>query len=273
MGVRRSRLSAVHLARLDIKFFTMFSTRATLACRKIVSVCISWHFGKKLLPRLLCFRKGAQLKSVDSRYYLSAQYLETLKKHRRSHKEKGNGFGYQVRRLDELAGTLSCGGMGRERNLLVDDRPHETGVVGLKHSPINPENIRKMTPREWARLQGFPDSYKLPVADSHLYKQLGNTVTITVIQAIAAEVFDYLEELFKSHKIGFIRKQKIIDCVAELPMTHGELMDELAPLFLSSEPGDKISRSVSNALQVMKRKGEIEAVGQTASAVWRVTSA
>lgn len=240
-------------------------------------------FRKEIAPEAFVFPKGSptekrikdifEQKPVDSRYYLSVQYLETLKKHRRRHKEKGNGFGYQVRRLDELAGTLSCGGMGRERNLLVDDRPHETGVVGLKHSPINPENIRKMTPREWARLQGFPDSYKLPVADSHLYKQLGNTVTITVIQAIAAEVFDYLEELFKSRKIGFVRKQKIIDCIAEYPMTHGELMDELAPLFLSSEPDEKISRSVSNTLQVMKRKGEIEAVGQTASAVWRVTSA
>ena len=206
------------------------------------------------------------------RSYLSTQYLETLKKHRLRHEEKGNGFGYQVRGLDELAGTLSCGGMGRERNLLVDNRPHETGVVGLKHSPINSENIRKMTPREWARLQGFPNTYKLPVADSHLYKQLGNTVTITVIQAIAAEIFDYLDQLFNSRKIGQVRKRKIIDRLTESSVTHEELLDELAPLFLSSESDGKISRSVSNTLQAMKREGQIEAVGKTASTVWHIAS-
>jgi DNA (cytosine-5)-methyltransferase 1 len=48
--------------------------------------------------------------------------------------------------------------------------------------------IRKMTPREWARLQGFPDSYKLVLADTHLYKQFGNSVSVPVIQAIAEEI-------------------------------------------------------------------------------------
>lgn len=240
-------------------------------------------FRKEIAPETFVFPKGVptekrikdilEQRPVGSRYYLSTQYLETLKKHRRRHEEKGNGFGYQVRGLDELAGTLSCGGMGRERNLLIDKRPHKTGVVGLKRSPINPENIRKMTPREWARLQGFPDTYELPVADSHLYKQFGNTVTITVIQAIAAEVFGYLDKLFNSHKIGYARKQKIIDCVTESPATHRELMGELAPLFLSSDSDDNVSRSVSNALQAMKRKGEIKAVGQTTSAVWHIASA
>ena len=45
-----------------------------------------------------------------------------------------------------------------------------------------------MTPREWARLQGFPDSFKLPLADTHLYKQLGNSVTVPVIKAIAEQI-------------------------------------------------------------------------------------
>lgn len=239
-------------------------------------------FRKEIAPEAFVFPKGTptekrvkdifEQQPVDSRYYLSTQYLETLKKHRLRHEEKGNGFGYQVRGLDELAGTLSCGGMGRERNLLVDNRPHETGVVGLKHSPINSENIRKMTPREWARLQGFPNTYKLPVADSHLYKQLGNTVTITVIQAIAAEIFDYLDQLFNSRKIGQVRKRKIIDRLTESSVTHEELLDELAPLFLSSESDGKISRSVSNTLQAMKREGQIEAVGKTASTVWHIAS-
>ena len=53
---------------------------------------------------------------------------------------------------------------------------------------INKDGIRKMTPREWARLQGFPDSYKLVLADTHLYKQFGNSVTVPVIQAIAEQI-------------------------------------------------------------------------------------
>ena len=52
-----------------------------------------------------------------------------------------------------------------------------------------------MTPREWARLQGFPDSYKLVLADVHLYKQFGNSVTVPVIRAIADKVKEVLENV------------------------------------------------------------------------------
>ena len=45
-----------------------------------------------------------------------------------------------------------------------------------------------MTPREWARLQGFPDDFKLELADTHLYKQFGNSVTVNVIEAIADKI-------------------------------------------------------------------------------------
>ena len=205
---------------------------------------------------------------VDSRYYLSTQYLNTLIEHRRRHEQKGNGFGYQVRSLNELAGTLSCGGMGRERNLLVDNRPHETGLTGLKHSPVNSENIRIMTPREWARLQGFPDSYRLPVADSHLYKQLGNTVTITVIRAIAEVILNYLDGLFSSHSINDIRRKAIMSHLTNSPMSHDELMDELSPLFISTENPAKTSRCVSNLLQGLKRSGCVTSSGRTVSATW-----
>ena len=59
---------------------------------------------------------------------------------------------------------------------------------------INRENIRKMTPREWARLQGFPDSYNIEgIADTHLYKQFGNSVTVNVIEAIAKEIKKVLD--------------------------------------------------------------------------------
>ncbi len=50
-----------------------------------------------------------------------------------------------------------------------------------------------MTPREWARLQGFPDTYRLPVADTHLYKQFGNTVSINVVERIAERIKEVIE--------------------------------------------------------------------------------
>ncbi len=131
---------------------------------------------------------------VSSRYYLSDVYMETLRNHKARHAAKGNGFGYEIRDLDGIAGTIVCGGMGRERNLIVDHRPHskvpETHIKGK----INDEDIRKLTPREWARLQGFPDSFSLPLADVHLYKQFGNSVTVSVIEAIAAEIKKVLDQ-------------------------------------------------------------------------------
>jgi DNA (cytosine-5)-methyltransferase 1 len=114
--------------------------------------------------------------------------LETLRKHRARHEAKGNGFGYEVRDHDDVAGALVCGGMGRERNLIVDHRQKNLVPVTHIKGKINREGIRKMTPREWARLQGFPDDFVLPVADVHLYRQFGNTVTVPVIEAIAQQI-------------------------------------------------------------------------------------
>lgn len=125
---------------------------------------------------------------VPARYYLSETYLDSLKAHKARHAARGNGFGYVVRDLDGISGTLLCGGMGRERNLIADHRAHSMVPTTNIKGGINREDIRKMTPREWARLQGFPDSFVLPLADTHLYKQLGNSVTVPVIEAIAREI-------------------------------------------------------------------------------------
>ena len=78
--------------------------------------------------------------------------------------------------------------MGRERNLIVDKRQKNLTPVTHIKGKVNTDGIRKMTPREWARLQGFPDSYKLVLADTHLYKQFGNSVSVPVIAAIAGEI-------------------------------------------------------------------------------------
>ena len=134
-----------------------------------------------------------ETEAVPAKYYLSDRYLETLRAHKARHEAKGNGFGYEVRSWDDISAAIVCGGMGRERNLVVDFR--QTDLTPTTHikGEINREGIRKMTPREWARLQGFPDTYKLPLADVHLYKQFGNSVTVNVIEAIAKEIRKVLE--------------------------------------------------------------------------------
>ena len=132
-------------------------------------------------------------KPVSVKYYLSDTYLETLKRHRARHEAKGNGFGYEIRDTEGQAGAIVCGGMGRERNLIVDDRLSDFTPVTHIKGEVNRQGIRKMTPREWARLQGFPDDFKLELADTHLYKQFGNSVTVNVIEAIAENIQEVLE--------------------------------------------------------------------------------
>lgn len=129
---------------------------------------------------------------VPSKYYLSNQYLNTLIKHKERHESKGNGFGYAVINDDDIANAIVCGGMGRERNLVIDMRLKDyTPTTNIK-GEINRQGIRKMTPREWARLQGYPDSFVIPVADSSAYKQFGNSVAVPAIQATAKKIIDKL---------------------------------------------------------------------------------
>lgn len=142
----------------------------------------------------ICLRDILEDSPISSKYYLSETYMQTLKKHKARHMAKGNGFGYEIRDLQGVAGALVCGGMGRERNLIVDSREHSMTPVTHIKGKINSDNIRKMTPREWARLQGFPDSYKINSADTHLYKQFGNSVTVNVISAIAKNIKKAMEQ-------------------------------------------------------------------------------
>ncbi|QIW20570.1 DNA cytosine methyltransferase [Bacillus thuringiensis] len=129
---------------------------------------------------------------VSVKYYLSTQYLETLRKHKARHKEKGNGFGYAIIPDDGIASAIVVGGMGRERNLVIDDRLTDfTPVTNIK-GEVNREGIRKMTPREWARLQGFPDEFNIIVSDAQAYKQFGNSVAVPSVQATANEVIKNL---------------------------------------------------------------------------------
>ena len=133
-----------------------------------------------------------EAKSVPVKYYLSDVYLETLKRHKARHEEKGHGFGYEIRSWEDVSGAIVCGGMGRERNLIIDKR--QKILIPTTHikGEVNKEGVRKLTPREWARLQGFPDTFNLPLADVHLYKQLGNSVTVPVIKEIALKIKEVL---------------------------------------------------------------------------------
>ena len=140
-----------------------------------------------------CIRDIMDPAPIPSKYYLSDVYMDTLRKHKARHNAAGHGFGYAIRDLDDIAGTIVCGGMGRERNLIIDKRKHSMIPTTHIKGKINREGIRKMTPREWARLQGFPEDYVLELADTHLYKQLGNSVTVNVIEAIAREVLKVLD--------------------------------------------------------------------------------
>lgn len=134
------------------------------------------------------FKDVKEKNAVSAKYYLSTQYLSTLVNHKKRHESKGNGFGYEIIADNGIANAIVVGGMGRERNLVYDfrlkDFTPETKIKG----EVNREGIRKMTPREWARLQGFPEEFKIVVADASAYKQFGNSVAVPAIQATAKKI-------------------------------------------------------------------------------------
>lgn len=143
--------------------------------------------------------------AVSAKYYLSTQYIKTLVAHKERHAAKGNGFGYEIIPDNGVANAIVVGGMGRERNLVIDFRLKDfTPVTNIK-GEINHEGVRRMTPREWARLQGFPDNFIIGVADASAYKQFGNSVAVPAIQATAQEIIKRIN-LSKSVEYGIKRK-------------------------------------------------------------------
>ncbi|MCF0207287.1 MAG: DNA cytosine methyltransferase, partial [Bacteroidales bacterium] len=146
------------------------------------------------------FRDVMEEKCPSAKYWLSTVYLETLKRHKARHEAAGHGFGYKIIDLDGVANAIVVGGMGREGNLIIDNRLTDfTPVTNIK-GEINREGIRKMTPKEWMRLQGFPEQFKIVVADASAYKQFGNSVAVPAIQATAEKLLKKLQEY------GIIRK-------------------------------------------------------------------
>lgn len=141
--------------------------------------------------------------AVSAKYYLSTQYIKTLIAHRARHEALGHGFGYEIIPDNGVANAIVVGGMGRERNLVRDYRLTDfTPVTNIK-GEVNREGLRKMTPREWARLQGFPDKFIIGVADASAYKQFGNSVAIPAIQATAEQV---IKRIKLSQSIKYSKK-------------------------------------------------------------------
>ena len=137
---------------------------------------------------------------VPAKYYLSTTYIETLKRHKARHEAKGNGFGYDIIPDEGIAHAIVVGGMGRECNLVIDTRQKDLTPTTRIKGEVNKQGWRKMTPREWARLQGYPDNFKIVVADASAYKQFGNSVAVPAIQATAEQLLKTL----RSH--GYIRE-------------------------------------------------------------------
>lgn len=139
-------------------------------------------------------------KPVPAKYYLSTTYKDTLIRHKARHEAKGNGFGYDIIPDDGIAHAIVVGGMGRECNLVIDFRQTDLTPTTRIKGEVNKQGWRKMTPREWARLQGYPDNFKIVVADASAYKQFGNSVAVPAIQATANQLLKTLK------KYGYIRE-------------------------------------------------------------------
>jgi DNA (cytosine-5)-methyltransferase 1 len=146
----------------------------------------------KPLEKKVKFADVKEKKVPATKYFLSTQYVQTLINHKERHKSKGNGFGYEIIPDHGIANAIVVGGMGRERNLVYDHRITDFTPTTHIKGTVNREGIRKMTPREWARLQGFPDKYVIPVADASAYKQFGNSVAVPAIQATANNILNLI---------------------------------------------------------------------------------
>lgn len=131
---------------------------------------------------------------VPAKYYLSTTYIETLIRHKARHEAKGHGFGYDIIPDDGIAHAIVVGGMGRECNLVIDFRQKDLTPTTRIKGEVNKQGWRKMTPREWARLQGYPDEFKIVVADASAYKQFGNSVAVPAIQATANQILKTLKK-------------------------------------------------------------------------------
>lgn len=116
-------------------------------------------------------------RKVDPKYTLTAHLWKYLQEYREKHRAAGNGFGFGLASPDGITRTLSA-------------RYYKDGAEILV--PQHGKTPRRLTPRECARLMGFPEKFKIVVSDTQAYKQFGNSVVVPVVQAIAEEMVKHL---------------------------------------------------------------------------------
>jgi DNA (cytosine-5)-methyltransferase 1 len=114
------------------------------------------------------------LKNPDTKYTISDKLYAGHIRRRKEHKEKGNGFGFStVNENTQYTSTISARYYKDGSEILIEQKD---------------ANPRKLTPREAANLQGYPEEYIIPVSDNQAYKQFGNSVSVPVIQTIFNEI-------------------------------------------------------------------------------------
>ncbi|MDE5832514.1 MAG: DNA (cytosine-5-)-methyltransferase, partial [Desulfovibrio sp.] len=116
---------------------------------------------------------------VNSRYTLTEHMWSYLQGYAKKHRDKGNGFGYGLAGPEDVARTLSARYYKDGSEILICQEGPEP---------------RRLTPRECARLMGFPDSFRIPVSDTQAYRQFGNSVVVPLVQEIAGAMLPRILE-------------------------------------------------------------------------------
>ncbi|WP_071705902.1 DNA (cytosine-5-)-methyltransferase [Murdochiella vaginalis] len=115
---------------------------------------------------------------VDKKYTLSDKLWQYLQNYAAKHRAAGNGFGFGIADPKGISRTLSA-------------RYYKDGSeILIAQSNKNP---RRLTPRECARLQGYPDEFKIVVSDTQAYRQFGNSVVVPLMSEIAKRIAGQLE--------------------------------------------------------------------------------
>lgn len=118
---------------------------------------------------------------VDDKYTLSDKLWDYLQAYAERHRAKGNGFGFGLANLDGISRTLSARYYKDGSEILI---PQEKG-----------KNPRRLTPRECARLMGYPNKYRLDqVSDVQAYRQCGNSVIVPLITAVSEQIIKTIKD-------------------------------------------------------------------------------
>ena len=117
----------------------------------------------------------------DTKYILTPHLWEYLQNYAAKHKAAGNGFGYGMPDLNGISRTLSARYYKDGSEILINRGEGEIP--------------RRLTPRECARLQGYPDDFKIVVSDTQAYKQFGNSVVVPLMSSVASLIVEKLNSL------------------------------------------------------------------------------